>query len=50
MTPTDHNSSQDAGMIVSIMVQNYLHPDYDPDLYEYDNSGDAWVVSEDRDG
>lgn len=49
MTPNDHNSPPVAGMIVSIVEQNYLHPDYDPDLHEYDNAGDAWIVSEDRD-
>lgn len=47
MTPTDHNTSPEAGFVVS--MERYLRPDDDPDLQEYANIGDAWVVSEDRD-
>ena len=48
MTPTDHNSLPAVESNVSIERQ-YLPLDYDPDLYEYDNAGDAFVISEARD-
>jgi hypothetical protein len=39
MTSDDHSTLPEVGTAV-----RYLPPDEDPDLYEYDNEGDAWVV------
>jgi hypothetical protein len=41
MTSDDHNTPLEAGDVV-----RYPSPEDDPDMHEYDNEGDAWVVEE----
>jgi hypothetical protein len=46
MTPNHHDLPPDAGTSVSI-VERYPAPDNDPDMQEYDNIGDAFIIRED---
>lgn len=43
MEQNNHNVPQVAETDV-----RYLPPDSDPNMYEYDNIGDAWVVETDN--
>ena len=39
MTSDDHSPLLPAGELV-----RYLPPEYDPDMHDYANVGDAWIV------